>query len=96
MCGRVGVSKASSTSSRPPEHYGCVEKQSTFARRHADTPTRRFADPFLPLADTPTRRYADPFLPLADTPTRRSADPFPWLADPPTRRYADTFLLLSS
>jgi hypothetical protein len=43
-CRRVGVSKASSTSSRPPEHYGCVEKQSTFARRSAD--------PFLPLADT--------------------------------------------
>jgi hypothetical protein len=88
MCGRVGVGKASSTSSRPPEHYGCVEKQSTFARRHADTPTRRFADPFLPLADTPTRRYADPFLPLADTPTR-----FP---GSPTRPHADTFLLLSS
>ena len=29
----------------------------------ADTPTRRFADPFLPLAVPPIRRFADPFLP---------------------------------
>ena len=58
----------------------------------ANTPTRRFADPFLPSADPPTRRFADPSLPVADPPTRRFADPFLPSADPPTRRFADPFL----
>src|ERR1700692_3245338 len=41
VCRRVGVCKASSTPSRPPDHYSRVEKQSYFPRRrYADTPTR--------------------------------------------------------
>src|SRR5271166_254153 len=37
----VGVCKASSTPSRPPDHYSRVEKQSYFPRRrYANTPTR--------------------------------------------------------
>jgi hypothetical protein len=38
---RVGVCKASSTSSRPPGHYRRVEKQPYFSRRrYANAPTR--------------------------------------------------------
>jgi hypothetical protein len=45
-CRRVGVCKASSTSSRPPGHCSHVEKQSCFSkRRYANTPTRRHASP---------------------------------------------------
>src|ERR1700692_145956 len=41
VCRRVGVCKASSTPSRPPDHYSRVEKQSYFPRRrYADPPTR--------------------------------------------------------
>src|SRR5271166_5456865 len=44
VCRRVGVCKASSTLSRPPDHYSRVEKQSYFPRRrYANTPTRRHA-----------------------------------------------------
>jgi hypothetical protein len=40
-CRRVGVCKASSTPSRPPDHYSGVQKQSYFPRRrYANTPTR--------------------------------------------------------
>ena len=43
---RVGVCKASSTPSRPLDHYNGVEKQSHFRkRRYANTPTRRYASP---------------------------------------------------
>jgi hypothetical protein len=49
---RVGVCKASSTSSRPPDYCSRVEKQSYFRRRrYADTPIR-------PPADTPPQPTA--------------------------------------
>ena len=44
---RVGVCKASSTPSRPPDHYSDVEK-AVFP--DADTPIRRSADTFPPPA----------------------------------------------
>src|SRR5271165_692723 len=64
-CRRVGVCKASSIPSRPPDHYSRVEKQSYFpGRPYAKTPTRRHAslrrDPIGPIV----LRLGDRLLPI--------------------------------